>query len=169
MVCFRLDTDRDIAHVLFGDFLPELVRAARPLVGGFLRIVWPLRPVFGQVVVDVRMVGGDRPEGIAGDFSKPFGDGERVRHFNAFRPPIPRNGFQHARMEFEIVDDAMLVRIAAAHHADVGGIGDGRIDGAHPLDHGAVLEEFAEARVVLQKVLDVFPYHGVAGENNDFV
>ena len=97
------------------------------------------------------------------------GDGERIRHFDAFRPPVPRDGFQHARMELKIVEDAMLVRIAAAHHADVGGIGDGRIDGTHTLDHGAVLEELAEACVVLQEVFDVFPDHGVAGENNNSI
>ena len=67
--------------------------------------------------------------------------------------------------EIEVAGDAVLTDVAAGHHRDVGGIGDGGIDGPHTTGDlaaaGQILLEIGQ----LPQGVYVLTDHGVSGKD----
>ena len=121
-------------------------------------------PVLGHQPVDIGVPRRDGPGDRAGGVALLFGGGKDVLHMDVLAEPQPL-GVLIGGGEIEVAGDAVLTDVAAGHHRDVGGIGDGGIDGPHTTGDlaaaGQILLEIGQ----LPQGVYVLTDHGVSGKD----
>ena len=142
----------------------DLVAAAGPAEAAGQRIARQGHPVFVDEVVHVGVAAGDGPGDGGGLETGLLGHGEDVLHLDAVAEPEPAVVLIGGG-EVEVAGDAVLAGIAARQDADMGGVGDGGVDGAHTvLILAAACQILLKVGHTAQRV-HVLGDHGINGEN----
>ena len=131
-----------------------------------LGILGRLRPVLGEVIVDVFVTCGNGPENASGGKSRLFSCSENVGALDIVCKPSPGNVLGHAGHKDVIVGNTVLVGIATRGHRSVAGICNRGVDGAGALYHRALREKLCKSGAGVEEILDILINHCVAGEND---
>ena len=114
------------------------------------------------------MAGGNRPEDRRGGKSRALCCGKDIGALYVVGKPRPRDVFELSGTKHRVVDDTVLVGIAAGGHGGVAGICDRRPNGAGAFYARALGIQVAKARAGPQQIFYILIDHRVAGKDNYF-
>ena len=117
------------------------------------------RPVVGDMIINGRIVGSDRPEHSSGGFALFLGSAENILTMDEVVVPLPGSGITSGN-QLHVGENSVSVRIHTGHHGHMCRESDGRINGRNMGDSCATAQIFFEIRECLE-VVQVLPYHGI--------